>query len=293
MTKLFSILLLFSLSFSASAEISREELDRGAEQLIEKLNLRFGLDVKIKLVDECGFSAHEDEDDAGNPIGFSISYCDKDINYFTSLKPEQAPVESLLTILGHEFAHFLLDYDIGAEAQEKAGKESQRINKKLLSIAKKKPGTIEKLKKIISSWENDENASQDELLLEAVDTILMTGTHENVDSLSTKLLDMMGYESVPEVISHMPAIIGDDSEDVLNMVKARLPVLQSSKLEGARSWNNFVCVTPGRELEDFNPLLKKVLAEDQNTQLIKAVSKICSDDEIEKHFFRILNSYYP
>lgn len=262
------------LSFSAFSA-NRQQLDLEVESLVNQLNTRFGLLVKVRLSEDCGFSAH-DQNDENLPVMYFIQYCDKDINYFTKLPDHEKPVEGLLSIIAHEYAHFLLDFDISEEAGEATLQEAGLVSEELVKEVQQQPENLAKLKKILTKWEEDEGESEDtrseeEKLVEAVDFILMLGTHENVDSLSMKLLALVGQKADPEVMRHLPLIMNEDNAEIQDMISARIEVLKTAAGEGLSHWSNFSCVTPARERDDFNPVAKEKLGAHQ--EIVKALSR--------------------
>lgn len=286
------ILLTIALPSSIFASSSVEELETKINQFVSQLNSKFKLDVTTKQVEECGFSAHQNDE---NKDKFEIRFCHKDIQFYTELSNSEHPVDSILTIVAHEYSHFLLDYDYSDEASEVAEVSRQTIASEILEANRSNFELLLKLKAVYKSWSDDEEVTilDDEQFKDAIIYVLDLGSHENTDSLSIKLMHMLNYSAVPQVLKHLPIMTNTFDQVMKKMVKARIQVLETSEKESLAGWSNYQCVVQGNEQPGVNATVKKVLSELGYSSLLETFYKTCSKEQIHKNFYRLMDSYYP
>lgn len=289
--KILSMLLL-GITLTTSLPASNiHSLELEINQFVSRLNSKFDLDVTIRKVQRCGFSSHQNED---NGI-FEIRFCNKDLKFFNDLPSSENPVSSLLTIIAHEYAHFLLDYDYSDDAIRVFEDSLEKNANEILRAIRNNEGLLRKLKAIYSKLETESRRGdipEDEKYLRAIYHVLLLASHENVDSLGIKLMHLINYKSNPQVMKYFPALIGMSGPLIEDMVQTRTFVLKISEEDSLVSWSNYQCIAQGTERTDYGPKLKKVFSEAGYTSLLSLFNQPCPADQINKTFYRLLNNYY-
>lgn len=276
--------LLFAFTYFSSSTFAQANLEKELLSFVSRLNEKFSLDVELKKVYRCGFSSGSDH---------SISYCQRNIDFFRSLGSDKKSLESILTIIAHEYAHILLNYTMSSSAEkaleDSLAESTEAIYRYIQFNARRRAQIGRFIEANFSSEEQDQEAKVKEAILK----ILLLGDHENMDSMGAKIMIIVGSSPRPEVMDLFPQITGNNQPHIFDLVKARKEVLRKSTEEHLNSWNNYTCVGAGRDFTDSNIALKKVLAQNGFNAILNKLNNGCSTDDVLKTFLDILDRYYP
>jgi hypothetical protein len=289
------MLLICGLGISAPANATSDvELRAEVDDLISELNAKFGLNVLTKVSTECGLRV---DGPFGESDRYEIEFCDREIAYFAGLPDQERPVEGLLTIIAHEYAHVLLDLDISDDAILLREASSKAIVRQIIQARAADPAFS---KQMLEAYEwgiadnegGKENLSEGQKISLGVTALLMLGAHENVDVLGVKLLHLVGRSPNTEVMKHLSGL-GEDSDDFLvTMGLARSRSMRVGDQQALMSWGNYHCwgdVTS----EGYVPTLRAVMAREGHSSLLAPFAQACGPKQVEASFQDLLDRYFP
>jgi len=279
MLKFLLLIFLSSNVFSDTAS----SLVQDAETFVNQLNFIFKIQVKLKEVPKCGFSTKEPV----NGVNY-IYFCRKDIEFFEELQVKERPVDSLLTIIAHEYSHFLLDWDLSSDAIDTRSDflYDQAAESIFHKIRDNEDIKVRLLKFTRSSSENESESSYDEKLKDAIVSFLLFGDHANNDGFGAKLMLMASKTPNPNVMTFYP----DLGQKVL---KERAGVIEQSTKDGLKSWSNYLCIGPGRNLSGSNLILNRYLDQNNLNTILETLNNECTVEEVILNFFILFDKYVP
>jgi hypothetical protein len=284
MTHLKLFIILSSLfSFNSFAEGNRN-FRLEAEKFVNELNTLFKIKGVLKEVKKCGFSTKEPVNNV-----HSIYFCKKDIEFFEKRLEAEKPLESLLTIISHEYAHFLLDWDISPEANEVL---SDFLWDDVAETIYSKIKDDKKIKaQILKAMEASETEiSDEEKIKENIVKFLLFGDHVNADALGVKLMLLTGR--IPNLATmYLLPYMPNSRRTLPSIIEERTNVLTHSMKDGLLGWSNLVCIGPGRNLSGSNQVLKQYLADNGHNSLLESINQECSLESVSAMFFVLLDRY--
>jgi hypothetical protein len=195
----------------------------------------------------------------------------------------------LLTIISHEYAHFLLDWDISPEAEEVNSDflwddAAETIYSKIKDDKKIKAQIL----KVMEASETE--ISDEEKIKENIVQFLMFGDHVNNDALGVKLMLLPGRTPNLATMNLLP-YMSDSRRTLPSIIKERTNVLTQSMKDGLLGWSNLVCIGPGRNLSGSNQVLKQYLADNGHNSLLESINQECSLESVSEMFFVLLDRY--
>lgn len=250
------ILFLFY-SFTSIAR-SKDLLQNDINTFISKLNTAFDLRVKLKLVSKCGFRVDTE-------ANLQILACEEDIEFFSHLEDGMKATNGLLTIIGHEYSHILLEWDITAAS-------TRDYESSIFGAAKS-------------------IAAKNNLDSNDVFSFLLEIDHENKDSLGVKLVMWAGYEPDPSVMHELKKIVPHSESITIAYIKSRVEVLETSKNEGLQKWSDYRCISPNINFRDSLFKFKTWALKNSLTPLLEPIENSCSFLDVSILFDKRMKSY--
>lgn len=279
--KLFLLIVLVTLFSCPSYSRSKTELVHDLSSFLGKLNTAFNLDVRLQITTECGLRTEWEKK-------LVIAMCDDDILFFTKLKNDQKATNSLLTIIGHEYSHILLDWDVTEASNQSLETSILHVSKKIKEIVETDPDLKARLH-MYAEANNIPNDSIENIIF----SFLLDIDHENKDALGVKLLLWTGGLPEESVLDYFPILIPNSQIATLDYVRSRKKTMHASIVEGLSSWELYRCIAPGVYFLDSLMHLK-TWAEKNNLQsTFEAIGKSCTDIDVINNFFERFKSYFP
>ncbi len=272
-----TIILFFMLAFITSGSDAAVEIDPLLEikTLVSKLNALSDLKVQVQKTKECGFRLLGRKWEKEKA---TLSFCDNDVKPFLDTSSPKFPVNDLLTIIAHEYAHALIDYDRNIETveytEDRFDSSAMYIYQELTTVQ-----SWDFLVKAILSFKDPED-TEEEHITGIVFEELNNAEHENIDTLGVKLLLILNYTPSADLFSSLSVL----SEWEGRNLNVRAKKVAESISEGLKDWESFNCTGNGIFLEEASPSLKKLLIKNQLSSIQQKVNHECTDQEIFNTF---------
>jgi hypothetical protein len=261
---------MFAVNAIANVGIS-SPFEQEIESFIQNLNKRF--DKQVTFVSNCSELEPSNKIDSS---GASVSFCRPALDWFSKLRPKERPLEAVLTIVGHEYSHLLLDSDLSEAAKSGWAEAKQKHAEFILARLTERQHL--QLKQVRMVNETD---------IQLIKKMLNLAHHENMDSLSVKLMILEGLspnENMVELFSR-----NFQEPQFERFIEPRIRVAKKALSDGLESWSNFKCSGIPYSLDESNLSLKRGLP----SSLIAELLQQCTDEEALKVFNQTLDDYYP
>ena len=281
MTSKLLITLIFIL-FSSFSYGKNQTIDFSYEidRYISKLNSLFSIEVKTRKAreDQCIFGTGKIEND------WTIIYCQKDFAIFENLPVQNNGLIKLLTLIGHEYSHILIDLTMTEEALETY---VQSLNKAALIIETEimnDPVKVKQLKMVLG-FDRPQ-------LKDSIKDFVGLIHHENMDALGVKIADMANYKADPFWPILTPKFISATGHPELEFwITPRINNMERALEGGINEWANFNCLGNAFTFKNSNLILRKGLARFGEIGILRDLDSGCSTEEVVKTFYEKLDSY--
>jgi hypothetical protein len=277
--RLIPLIFIFFSSFSYSKD-RKVDFQFEIELYVKKLNSLFGVEVKIRKAREdlCFFGSGKIEND------WTIIYCHKDFALFENLPVQNNGLNKLLTLIGHEYSHILLDLTMTKEAlaifEQSLDKSAQLIESEIMND----PTKVKQLKMVLGL---DRPQLKDSIKL-----FLGLLHHENMDALGIKITEMANYKADPYWPILTTKFIGAAGRPELELwISPRINNMKEALKGELKEWLNFNCIGNAYTFRNSNLILREGLARFGEIGLLRDLDSGCSTEEVVKTFYEKLNSY--
>lgn len=279
------ILIFFCISLSlkpafAASKYPYDEL----EILINKLNVLSGLTVTYQETKECGFRLMGKKWEDESPV---ISFCENDLKPFAKDSFPQYPSKDLFSIIAHEYAHALVDYDRDIEDRDYTEEKIEEVASYFYQQLSTQ-GIWNPLLQAILSVKSPDDSDEDHITSQAYNALNLAD-HENIDTLGVKLLLILGYEPSETQFARLQT----NSDAQRREVKNRQEKMRLSISEGLHDWKTYNCTG----LNSFSRTssgdhFKKILMTQNLSKILESVNRECSTEEAFKTSIDTLYRYH-
>ena len=272
------IFILFSsLSYGKDQKV---DFQNEVELYVKKLNSLFGIEVKTKRAREevCFFGSGKIENE------WTIIYCHKDFALFENLPAQNNGLNKLLTVIGHEYSHILLDFMMTKEALAEFTQSLDEAAQLIESEIMDDPTKVEQLKMVLGF-----DMPQ---LKDSIRTFLVLIHHENMDALGVKITEMANYKADPYSITLLTKLVSAAGHPEFEFwVAPRLDNMKEALKGGLKEWLNFNCIGNAYTFLNSNLILREGLARFGEVGILRDLDSGCSIEDVVKTFYEKLDSY--